>query len=145
MHLPKYQYKSNDSFLDYEFVSNGPKGNIRKIVRFSRLSSKVYNLAFGDLDEETGELNDRIVSNNKDSMIVLATIADIVNSFLSHFPERYVAVRGSTHSRTRLYRINIVIFWVEISSSFQVYGLKNRVWEPFEKDKNYDAFLIHKK
>ena len=30
MNLPKYIYRTNDNFLDYEFESIGPKGSIKK-------------------------------------------------------------------------------------------------------------------
>ena len=52
MRLPHYIYRTNDSFLDYEFTSEGPRGNIKKVVRFSRISANTFNLAFGDLDEQ---------------------------------------------------------------------------------------------
>jgi hypothetical protein len=32
MHLPKYLYKSDDSFLVFQFESVGPHGVIKKIV-----------------------------------------------------------------------------------------------------------------
>ncbi|WP_394371070.1 DUF6934 family protein [Sphingobacterium faecale] len=34
MSLPHYQFKTNDSFLDFEFESRGPNGSIKKVVRF---------------------------------------------------------------------------------------------------------------
>ena len=73
MHLPRYLYKTNDSFLDYEFISDGPKGHIKKIIRFTQISISVFNLGVGDLDEETGEISDITVTNNNDSRKVLAT------------------------------------------------------------------------
>jgi hypothetical protein len=48
---------------------------VNKIIKFSETALKgYYNLAFGDKDDETGEINDRIVSNNGDSEQVLATV-----------------------------------------------------------------------
>jgi hypothetical protein len=34
MNLNIYKYSASDTFLDFEFESNGPKGKIRKIVRY---------------------------------------------------------------------------------------------------------------
>ena len=42
----------------YEFFSEGPKGKIKKVVRYRLIEAypnKVYNLGFGDKDETTGE------------------------------------------------------------------------------------------
>jgi hypothetical protein len=53
MKYPKYEYITEDQLLYYEFVSEGAKGRIKKVVEFSRTTVEgVYNLAFGDLDEK---------------------------------------------------------------------------------------------
>lgn len=105
MYLPHYSYKASPSFLDYEFVSEGPKGKIKKVVRFTKIDDSVYNLAFGDLEEDTGEINDSVISNNNDSSKVLATVAMIVKDFSLRYPDEWIVAIGSTHSRTRLYRM----------------------------------------
>lgn len=142
MHLAHYSYKTNPSFLDYEFVSEGPKGKIKKVVRFTMIDEQVYNLAFGDLIEDTGEISDTVITNNEDSKKVLATVATIVNDFLLKHPDMWVFAVGSTHSRTRLYRMGITNHWHIISAEFEVYGLRNKEWELFELRKDYDAFLV---
>lgn len=145
MHLSRYTYKINENFLDYEFDSNGPNGNIKKIVRFTQITRNVFNLAFGDLNEQTGELNDLRITNNNDSRKVLATVAATVHDFTLQHPNALVVAKGSTHSRTRLYRIGITNHWNTISAEFEVFGLKDNSWEPFELRKNYDAFLARRK
>ena len=75
MNLKRYDYVTSD-FQAYEFYSEGPKGEIRKLVIFDRISEiepPIYNLAFGDVDEK-GRLDDTSVSNNKDRDIILATV-----------------------------------------------------------------------
>jgi len=37
MHLDCYQYLAKNDYYDYEFVSDGPKGKIRKAVRFTKV------------------------------------------------------------------------------------------------------------
>lgn len=118
MYLPRYPYKTNTAFLDYEFISEGPKGNIKKVIRFSKIEAAVFNLGFGDLDEETGEISDTIVSNNNDSRIVLATVAATIHDFTIHYPNAIIIARGSTHSRTRLYRMGITNHLKEICMDF---------------------------
>jgi hypothetical protein len=35
--------------------------------------------------------------------------------------------------------------WKEISMDFDVYGLKNGQWEPFQLRRDYEAFLVDPK
>ncbi len=145
MQLPKYTYKTNQTFLDYEFESIGPKGKIKKVVRFTAIQKSVYNLAFGDLDKETGEISDTVVTNNSDSKKVLSTVAAIVYDFMNQYPESWVVAKGSTHSRTRLYRMGIANHFSEIEELFEVYGLRDNNWLRFELRRDYEAFLIRRK
>ena len=145
MHLPIYKYKTNPSFLDFEFISEGPKGNIIKVIRFTRIGNFVFNLAFGDLDEVTGEISDITVTNNDDSRKVLATVAATVYDFTNQYPGSLVVAKGSTLSRTRLYRMGITNYWKQISVDFDVFGLKDGNWEAFTERRDYEAFLIRRK
>ena len=138
-------YKTNDSFLDYEFFSAGPKGRIKKAVRFTRIAVNVFNLGFGDLNEYTGEINDISITNNEDSKKVLATVATIVYDFTLLYPAVWVMAKGSTLSRNRLYRIGIVTNLHEIKSRFEIFGLKDNKWESFKLQIDYSAFLIRRK
>ena len=48
MRLPKYPLASSDKMMTFEFISEGHKGLIHKIVRYQLTNLKgVYNLAFG--------------------------------------------------------------------------------------------------
>ena len=145
MHLSRYTYKTNESFLDYEFTSIGPRGHIRKIVRFTLIGNNVFNLAFGDLDETTGEISDTVVTNNNDSRKVLATVAATVHDFTLKYPGVLIIAKGRTHSRTRLYRMGITNNLHEISTNFEVFGLKEEQWELFEQGKDYTAFFVRRK
>jgi len=95
--------------------------------------------------EDTGEINDTVITNNEDGKKVLATVAMILNDFLLKYPDMCVFAVGSTHSRTRLYRMGITNYWHVISLDFEVYGLRNKQWELFELRKDYDAFLVRRK
>ena len=69
MDLECYEYQRRYAFREYEFYSEGPKGRIRKIVRFRPFSINgfpCYNLGFGDWNETLGEVEYTIVSNNGD-------------------------------------------------------------------------------
>jgi hypothetical protein len=108
MNLPHYDYFTVD-FQEYVFHSLGPKGTIKKVVRFQKLQAEpeIYNLAFGDQDVETGMVNDSITSNNADRDIVLATVASTINDFCDHYGNHFIYATGSTPVRTRLYQMGI--------------------------------------
>lgn len=96
MDLPHYEYLTND-FQDYEFYSHGPKGRIKKLVRFTKIQEEpvIYNLAFGDADPETDMMNDQVTTNNEDRDIVLATVANTVNDFCDNYGDHFIYAKGS--------------------------------------------------
>lgn len=101
MKLPKYPLKAEKSLMVFEFTSDGPKGQIRKLVKYSETNLKdMYNLAFGDRDEESGEIDDKSISNNGDSDMVLATVVSTVYAFTERYPDSWVFATGSTKART---------------------------------------------
>jgi len=68
MKIEKYALKAESNLTIFEFISEGPKGLIRKIIQLQETNRlNVYNLAFGDKNSETGEIDDLAVSNNSDS------------------------------------------------------------------------------
>jgi len=143
---PKYHYKSEPNLNIYEFISEGRNGVIRKMVEFQKTEAEgVFNLAFGDFDENTKTINDLIISNNGDSQKVLATVASIVFVFMEKHPNAMIYATGSTESRTRLYRMGISTNIEEINEDFNVYGLRTEgIWEEFLIGEDYEAFLISK-
>jgi len=146
MQLPKYQLKAEESLMVFEFVSEGPKGQIPKLIKFSATNLKgMYNLSFGDKDSKTGGLDDFAVSNNGDSEKILSTVVSAIYAFTEHYPNSWVYASGSTKSRTRLYRMGITKYLMEIRKDFDVYGLNGDNWEPFKKDKEYEAFFTRRK
>jgi hypothetical protein len=146
MKLPRYELIAENSLFVFEFVSEGPKGNIQKLIKFSETALKgFYNLAFGDKDLLTGEINDKVVSNNGDSERVLATVVSAVFAFTDRKKDAWVYATGSTTARTRLYRKGITKYLDEIKQDFLVYGLRNGEWEDFEKEVDYTAFVVKRK
>ena len=146
MKLPKYEIEAEDSLEVFEFTSEGPKGSIPKIIKFSETTLKgFYNLAFGDKNLLTGEIDDKVVSNNGDSEKVLSTIISAVYAFTDREGEAWVYATGSTLARTRLYRMGIAKYLDEVRQDFSIYGLLNGEWEDFEKDFDYTAFLARRK
>ena len=146
MRYETYELNITDSLKVFEFISVGPKGSITKRVQFTKISDDdFYNLAFGDVNAETDDIDDTIVSNNNDMEKVLATVAATVFAFIDAYPEAMVYVKGSNLARNRLYRMSIANNLEEINNRFIVLGLlEDKKWVVFEKNTNYQAFLIIK-
>lgn len=147
MHKPRYQYKAESHFEYFEFYSEGPKGIIKKVVEYQKTSNEnVYNLAFGDYDEVAKGIDDLSVTNNGDSLKVLATVASTVYAFTDKHPKAMIIATGSTSVRTRLYRMGITNNLDEISEDFAIFGFtKDGIWVKFEIGEDYEAFLVTKK
>ena len=143
MKYPKYQYRSETSMSYYEFISEGPKGMIRKIVEYSETGTEnVYNLGFANYDDKTKTTSDISVTNNGDSLKVLATVASTVYAFIQKNPKAWILATGNTKVRTRLYRMGITNNLAEISEDFKVFGLSsNGEWDDFMVGEDYEAFL----
>ena len=104
-----------------------------------------YNLAFGDKNLETGDIDDNVVSNNGDSEQVLATVVSAVYSFTEEENESWIYATGSTKSRTRLYKMGITKYFDEVKHDFLIYGLRDGEWEEFKKEIDYTAFVVRRK
>ena len=109
MKLDRYEFKSGDKFLSYTFLSEGSKGKIQKLIQFSLVNQDAlfFNLAFGDKNPETGEIDDVIITDNGDSEKVLATVVAAVYAFCDKFPKAWIYATGSTEARTWLYQMGI--------------------------------------
>lgn len=146
MKIEKYHLKSDDTLTYFEFVSVGSKGSIPKMIEFQTTSTaNLYNLAFGDKNAETGELDDLAISNNGDTEKVLGTVVAAVYAFFDAHPDAIIYATGSTSSRTRLYRIGICKFYGEIENDYYLYGQIGDKLYPFEAGKEYDGFVAQRK
>ncbi len=126
---------------------SGPREKSLNLSFISKTKTEnVYNLAFGDKDPITGDIDDLVVTDNKDSQKVLATVASTLYNFIDYYPNAWVGAEGSTKARTRLYQIGISKYLEEITEDFIVLGNREKKWGLFEKNVEYDTFLItHKK
>jgi hypothetical protein len=144
MNLEQYPFVSKSNHLSFSFNSKGPKGIIKKVVLFRQLyrNENIYNLGFGDWDEIKHGINDRVISNNKDTEKVLATVSSAVLEFSRHYPKAIIYVKGSTPSRTRLYQMGVGNYFKRIKELYVIYGFRNEAWEKFSPGRNYHAFSI---
>jgi hypothetical protein len=146
MRYEKYALKADSSWAIFEFWSIGQKGSIRKRIHFQSTKREYfYNLAFGDVNAETDDFDDTVVTDNGDTVKVLATVASTIYIFFDKYPYSVVFAKGSTPARTRLYKIGISKNLEELKEDFEIYGLlENDIWEEFKKNVNYSAFYIKK-
>jgi hypothetical protein len=142
MHLHKYPVISTNEHRTYEFLSEGPKGAIKKVILFEEFGNNLYNLGFGDWDEATQLMDDKARSNNYDRDKVIATVAAAFMNFIKYYPQSTVFAKGSTPARTRLYQMGIFANWQEISILLTIKGYIDGDWQLIEKCKNYDAFMV---
>jgi hypothetical protein len=146
MKLPKYPLSSGDKFQTFEFISEGKRGLIHKMVQYKQTNLKsVFNLAFGDKDHTTGDIDDTVISNNGDSEKVLATVVATIYAFTDKYPDAWIYATGSTKARTRLYRMGITKYLSEVTADFEILGERNDDWESFRKNYEYEGFLIRRK
>ena len=146
MKLERYELKGGDSLTTFEFISEGAKGTKPKLVQFTPTNLKgLYNLAFGDKDPETGQIDDMVISNNGDSEKVLATVVSTLYAFTDKFPDAWIYATGSTKARTRLYRMGISKYIDEVQNDFIVYGQSENEWKIFMKSVEYEAFIVKRK
>lgn len=148
MSLVHYELAASIDRLSFEFYSDGPKGNIKKVIHYTRLEVsdlEIFNLGFGDFNEATQKINDLSVTNNLDRDKVLGTVAHSVLYFFDKYPHAQVAFRGSTPARTRLYIMEISKHWSKVKDLVLVEGLTPQGWESFRKNQRYTALLITRK
>lgn len=146
MNLPRYEYVTESAAEFFKFTSEGIKGNIKKLVVYTQtLESNIYNLAFGDYNEDNDSINDEVITDNKDMQKVLATVASTLYIFADKHPNTWVYATGISEARTRLYRIGITTNLEEILQDFEVYGLNGQTWKAFKKGEEYQAFLVKRK
>ncbi|MEQ8533494.1 MAG: hypothetical protein RIB86_16685 [Imperialibacter sp.] len=146
MKLPQYSLSSDSRLTTFQFTSEGPQGQIAKLVQFTPTNLKgVYNLAFGDKDMNSGEIDDLAISNNNDSERVLGTVVATIYVFTENRPDVWVYATGSTLARTRLYRIGITKYLADAEGDFEIFGRIDNNWEPFKKGIDYIGFILRRK
>ncbi|SHN50447.1 hypothetical protein SAMN05444395_101163 [Flavobacterium fryxellicola] len=105
-----------------------------------------FNVAFGDLDLKTREINDGVITNNGDATKVLATVVSTVYAFTGRYPDAHIFATGSSEARTRLYRMGITNNLEELKNDFYVYRFKvDESFESFSVGEDYLGFLITRK
>ncbi|HEY4337684.1 MAG TPA: hypothetical protein VGM89_17345, partial [Puia sp.] len=140
-----YPIVTSQGHYVYEFVSDGPVGKIKKVIVYEPIGTNLFNLGFGDWNEDRQQTDDSTRSNNGDRDKVLATVALTAVDFTDRFPDAQLFIEGSSAGRTRLYQMGITNNLLEINERFEVKGFLATDWEAFRPGVNYQAFLISRK
>lgn len=158
MNYPRYDILTSTQLEIFEFVSDGKKGKIEKIIQFEKIDFRdeiIYNLAFGDKKYKvvngitTLYVDDSITSENGDRDKILATVAAAVYEFTAAYCDRLVIFTGSDDRRTRLYRMALSKNYDELSKDFDIFGLEKDddllVRKSFNSGITFFAYLIKRK
>lgn len=137
-----YPFEAYDLFRRYEFFSEGPRGRILKCVRYEDVEDDIYTLGFGDVIG--GMIHDDIVTDNKDTKKVLTTVGLTLYEFFKKYPLATVYGSG-TDVRIRLYQMAISNNLDQLEKYFTLRGQIGTKWFRFEKNQNYERFMIQKK
>lgn len=149
MFLERYPFEVSPDHCEYEFFSSGPNGKIKKLVLFEPMEiffgERIYNLSLCDWNEYTMSRNFDVISDNKDTEMVLLTISAIVMDFVERFPRSVIWATGSTAARTRRYQMSLNKYYSQIQPFFNIQGmLSGGEIQPFTKGANYTGFLAKK-
>ncbi|KLT69026.1 MULTISPECIES: DUF6934 family protein [unclassified Flavobacterium] len=175
--LPIYATERTEAEIKirYLFASVGEK-TIVKAIEYSPVtiidSKTVYNLGFGDYDEDKGTIIDNINSNNGDIYIVFNTVLSTIPSFFETNPDAVIIVSGSdSHEnfindclpkctkkctdkcknhqrRIKTYRYYVDKNFDELSESFTFFGrnkTKENLFVQYIPNQDYDDILVYKK
>lgn len=147
MNQPHYEVRAASDRLQFEFISEGPRGRIVKRIEYTYIESlDFWNLGFGDYNPDTDQIDDQMVSDNGDGRKVLATVAFSIQEFMIPRPDATVFFTGSTDQRTQVYGWALSKYWSDISVDFRVEGITEAGdVVPFVARRHYLGFLIRRK
>lgn len=145
MNQPSYNFVTKGENY-YEFLSVSEQKTIRKAIAYTAIigQDNWYNLSLVDILPD-GTMDDKIVSDNGDMEQVFATIINTLHDFFKKNISSKVFFRGSTESRTRLYRVIISKLKDNSGNKFEVWGVLNNSAELFKANQPYEAFVIRLK
>ncbi len=135
-----YKTEASEDFLEFRFISEGPKGFILKTVKYQDIFEDFYNLGFGDTENE--QTDDSKVTHNRDTKKVLATVCSTMVEFFRYHPAARVVISPKTESRVRFFRMMISNNLEDLRKHLNVYGIINGRAVPFKKGLTYDAYMF---
>lgn len=139
-----YPYTSHNNDKLYIFQSAGIQGEIIKMVRFTHIGGRRYNLGLADFEQ--GKMVYDRNSNNFDALKVMSTVAEIIRHFTFKHPESEVVIMALEERRLTFYNAIFKRRLKEISLAFWVWGIKDdNTEETFDPIKHYNGFIVKRK
>jgi hypothetical protein len=141
--LDGYEFIYAEALMEFHFESIGPKGTIRKIVKFTFHGKNLCNLAFGDQIE--GGFDDEVISDNGDMRKIIQTVVNITLFFSHLHPDCRIMIHPVDRKRKLLYNRIFQVFETAILQFYEVEGflVQEKKREPFNGKKWYDAFVLY--
>ena len=142
-----YLYTGLKRKTRYFFVSEGENKRIVKMVVFTPLGKKLWNLGFGDLQYH-GYIDDSVVSNNDDLIKVISTVAKITYEFSEKYPLRHLQIKPVDEKRRRLYNHVFRRNYDIIYANFEITGINNLngiIREHYSPEETYNSFELKRR
>jgi hypothetical protein len=140
---PDYQ----PEVVTFRFTSIGKERSIEKIIEFTYIPNRPWNLGFGDVQGD--DWQDNVVSNNNDFRKVLQTVANAIHQFCDMYPNSEIAIFPLENRRKLLYNRVFQQKWHEIEPLFTVKAVdmdkENPQFESYYPRKMFDFFVIKRK
>lgn len=169
------QIEPHPDKIQYFFESNKNEV-ILKVIEYSVINymngTPVFNLGFGDYDEENDTFHDDVNSNNGDLYPVFNTVLNTVPLFFTKFPHAVIMVGGSdshedfhsickpictkkctdicknAHRRIKIYRYFVDRDFDELCLEYVFFG-RNKLdvngFSQYIPKREYDEILVYKK
>jgi hypothetical protein len=141
MTATSYNYQLEDSNQNfYFFWSEGVKGRIQKVVVFHHVEADLWNLGFGDWNG--GFIDYEIITDNRDTFRIMATVAEIATDFMSKNPDRRLQIIPVDDRRKSLYNHAIRRHFDVFNILFDIKGFSENTSENYKPNKFYDSFEL---
>jgi hypothetical protein len=141
---PSYPLTISADKLLFRFVSTGSAGNIVKLVRYEAMPTGLWNLGFGDANEDESDFDDSIVTNNNDMRKVLQTVFKTILLFTDAYPNRKIYIEPVDKRRKLLYNRAFYETHEDVASIFLILAVAEGMSgaEKYDPQKEYDAFVL---
>lgn len=150
MNNKQYDTESEDNQI-FTFISVGDR-EITKVIKYDNInvtftneigkSFEIFNLGFGDLNPDTSEIEDKVVSSNGDALIVFNTVLNSIPKFITSRESAGITVRGSDDRRHKIYHRYLSNNIEKFNNDYSFYGIKEGKVEQFQMNLIYDDLVI---
>ena len=145
--LQAYPIEYGEDKLKFCFVSIGFAGEIVKLVSYDYYRSSLWNLSFGDANDDQTDFDYKVISDNGDMRKVMQTVFQTSLIFTDEYPNRKIYIEPVDRKRRVLYNRILQEKQTDIEQYFTIEGgFSNKIGnEPYNPLKMYDTFVVTRK